>query len=101
MGILLRGFVPRDLGHPLGLAEPSGLQEERYLPLEPFKIDRLAASPVPGVGGLGLITLAVLLVLFLSNVWLLLLLAAAGGLALAVIMTLLRRPSSILHIRGD
>ena len=50
---------------------------------------------------MGLIALAVLLVLFVSDVWLLMLLAVAGGLALAVILTLLRRPPSILHICGD
>ena len=92
MAILLRGFVPRDRERPLGLAAPSALlAEERPRVLAPFRVDRLAASPVPGVGGLGLIALSVLLVLFLSDVWLFLVTAAAGGAVLAVTIAMLRR----------
>ena len=92
MAIVLRCFVPRDREHPLGLAEPSAvLREERSLPLAPFRVERLAASPVSGVGGLGLIALGVLLVLFLSDVWLWLVMAAAGGAILAVTIVVLRR----------
>ena len=92
MAILLRGFVPRDREHPLGLAEPSALlREERSLPLAPFRVERLAASPVSDVGGLGLIALSVLLALFLSNVWLLLVMSVAGGALLAVTIAVMRR----------
>jgi hypothetical protein len=92
MAILLRGFMPRDREHPLGLAESSGLPaEEQSRPLDPFPIDRLAASPTPSVGGLGLIALGVLLALFLSDVWVLMLVSVAGGAALAVTIAVLRR----------
>jgi hypothetical protein len=59
--------------------------------LDPFPIDRLAASPTPSVGGLGLIALGVLLALFLSDVWVLMLVSVAGGAALAVTIATLRR----------
>jgi hypothetical protein len=92
MAIVLRGFVPCDRERPLGLADsPALLTEERSLPLAPFRVERLAATPVSGVGGLGLIALSVLLALLLSDVWLLLLMAVAGGVVLAVSIGLLRR----------
>ena len=112
MAIVLRGFVPRDRERPLGLAEPSAaLMEERFQPLAPFRAERLAASPVSGVGGLGLIALSVLLALFLSDVWLVLLMAVAGGVVLAATIATLRRRTmlteparsslSIFHRPGD
>ena len=112
MAIALRGFAPRDRERPLGLAEPStGLSEERSTPLAPFQVERLAASPASGVGGLGLIALSVILTLFLSDVWLVLLMGVAGGALLAVTIGVLRRrsvlsrcggwPPLIGHGRGD
>ena len=92
MAILLRGFARRDREHPLGLGEPSALpMEEPSPPLAPFRVERLAASPVPGVGGLGLIALGVLMVLFLSDVWVLMVMAVAGGTVVAVTIGVLRR----------
>jgi hypothetical protein len=108
MAILLRGFAPSDREHPLGLTESTGLPaEDRSVPLRPFRMNHLAASPVAGVGGLGLIALAVVLTLFVSNVWLLMLLGVTGGAAIAVAMTMARRgmgssrPLSISHRPGD
>ncbi len=75
MAIVLRGFAPRDREHPLGLTESAA--EER---------SALAAGPVSGVGALGLIALSVVLALFLSNVWLVMLLGLIGGAAIAIAM---------------
>lgn len=92
MAIVLRGFVARDRERPLGLAEPSTLlTERRSLPFAPFRVERLAAGPGSDVRGLGLIALSVLFALFLSDVWLFLLMALAGGIVLALTIGVLRR----------
>ncbi|HEY0874387.1 MAG TPA: hypothetical protein VGD94_13025 [Vicinamibacterales bacterium] len=90
--IVLESFRRRDLGHPLGLADdPSPVERPRNF--KPRRIN-LTASPLPDVGGLGLVVFGVLVAIVRPEILWLLVPAVLGGVALGVTMAIVRRPSS-------
>jgi hypothetical protein len=62
---------------------------DRDRPLTPHV--SLTASPLPGVGGLGLVALSALVTLVRPGAWWIFLPALAGGVALGLTLVLLRR----------
>lgn len=92
LAILLHSFERRDLGHPLGLGEdltsPEGPRN-----VKPRRIN-LSASPLPDVGGLGLVVFGVLVAIVRPEMLWLLAPAIPGGLALGIAMAIVRRPAA-------
>lgn len=77
---------------PLRLADlqPSdALERSRQMNLR-FRSVNLSASPVAGVGGLGLVILAALVTIVMPAVWLLLLAAALAGVVLGIVIIVIR-----------
>jgi hypothetical protein len=82
---------PDDI-RPLRLVElqPSDAQERaRRFGLR-FKAVNLTASPVPGVGGLGLVALALIVTMVTPATWLVPVASMAGGVALGLALIALR-----------
>ena len=77
----------RGPARPLGLSKDPGVpvREELHLPIN------LSASPVRGVGGLGLAALAVLVAIVRPQAWWFIVVAVAGGILLGVIRVVLTR----------
>ncbi|HXW07794.1 MAG TPA: hypothetical protein VD833_21370 [Vicinamibacterales bacterium] len=90
--IVIRSFEPQDEERPLGLAEQRSFQPvRRERPLvQPWRIN-LTASPLPGIGGLGLVALGALVALVRPEAALIFLPAIGGGLTLGVALVLVRR----------
>lgn len=91
LAIAIRSFQPRDEEHPLGLAEPSSfVPATRQRNAGPRRIN-LTASPLPDVGGLGLVAFGVLVAMVRPEVWWIFLPAILGGAAIGLAMTVIRR----------
>jgi hypothetical protein len=77
----------RSPARPLGLSKDPGApaREELHLPIN------LSASPVRGVGGLGLVALAALVAIVRPEAWWFVAAAVAGGILLGVIKVVLTR----------
>jgi hypothetical protein len=89
--IVIRALQPPDRAHPLGLT-PAGMDGAD----EPSRAARrrtinLTASPLPGIGGLGLFALVVIVALAGARVWWIFVPALAGGAGLGLALTLIRR----------
>lgn len=90
--IVIRAFQRRDQERPLGLVGPSASgPNERARDVEHPRPINLTASPLPGVGGLGLVALGTLVALVRPDAWWVFLPAILGGVALGVTMALVRR----------
>jgi hypothetical protein len=90
--IVIRGFQHRDHERPLGLVEHSGFDShERARNAGRPRQVNLTASPLPGIGGLGLVALGVVVVLARSQVWWMFAPAIVGGVAFGLTMALVRR----------
>ena len=90
LAIVIRAWQPPDQERPLGLAENSPfIPGERHMRYR--RQVNLTASPVPGVGGLGLVALGVLVALVRPQVWWIFLPAILGGVAVGVTMVMIRR----------
>jgi hypothetical protein len=61
----------------------------------------MSGIPVKGIGGLGLVAVAVLMTVVLPAAWWLLVLGAAGGVMLGAVMALMRRHHSPRGPSGD
>jgi hypothetical protein len=75
----------------VGLQPSDAAERSRRLSLR-FRPVNLTASPLGGVGGLGLVCLALLVTLVMPGVWWLLLASLVGGVGLGVALIALRRP---------
>ena len=91
LAIMIRLFQQRDEECPLGLAEHSSfVPAKRRRNVEPRRIN-LTASPLPDIGGLGLVALGVLVALVRPEVWWIFLPAILGGVAFGLTMAIIRR----------
>jgi hypothetical protein len=91
LAIVIRSFQQRDEECPLGLAEHSSfIPTERRRNVEPRRIN-MTASPLPDVGGLGLVALGVLVAVVRPDAWGMFLLAILGGVAFGLTMAIIRR----------
>jgi hypothetical protein len=93
LAILIGSFQRRNRERPLGLlTDPSSVAGERELTTthRPRRIN-LTGSPLPGVGGLGLVALGVLVTLVRPRAWWIFLPAVCGGVVLGVAMVIIRR----------
>jgi hypothetical protein len=91
LAIVIRSFQQRDEECPLGLVGHSSfIPAERGRNVEPRRIN-LTASPLPGVGGLGLVALGVLVALVRPEVLWIFLPAILGGVALGLTMAIVRQ----------
>ena len=99
--IVFRAFQPRDREHPLGLLEASGsIPAERAPKVEQPRRVNLTASPLPGVGGLGLVAFGVIAALAGVDVLWIFLPAMVGGAAIGLILAL-RRGRAALAGSGE
>ena len=88
--IVTRALQPQDHEHPLGLAD--GIDAVRDEPSAAGSHPiTLAASPLPGTGGLVLFALVLITALAGAQVWWFFVPALAGGAVLGLVMTLYRR----------
>lgn len=87
--IAIHAARPRDREHPLGLAASAVPPVPHVAPL-PRSVN-LAASPLPGIGGLGLVALGVIVAIARPNAWWIFVPALAGGVLLGVVLIMLRR----------
>jgi hypothetical protein len=91
LAIVIHSFQPSDVERPLGLVEHSSfVPAERWRNVEPRRIN-LTASPLPAVGGLGLVALGALVALVGPEILWIFLPAIFGGVALGVAMAIIRR----------
>ena len=90
--IVIHAFEQRDEEHPLGLAGQSAfVPNERTRNVAHPRRVNLTASPLPGVGGLGLVAFGALVALARPDVWWMAVPAVLGGVVLGLTMVLLRR----------
>jgi hypothetical protein len=92
LAIVIRSLQrPRDR-RPLKLADSgSGLEVVEGGCTSPPKAVNLTASPVAGVGGLGLLALAVLVTIVRPQAWWLVLAGVLAGILLGVVLVVVRR----------
>jgi hypothetical protein len=83
---------PRDEDHPLGLADPFDHAAPQRAVTTPRTVN-LTASPLPGIGGLGLVAFGVLVAVVNPAVAWIFLPAIVGGVALGIVMVIRRRRS--------
>ncbi len=90
--IAIRAFQHRDQESPLGLAGHSGFdsRERAWNVADPRQVN-LTASPLPGIGGLGLVALGIVIALARPQVWWMFVPAIVGGAALGLTLALVRR----------
>jgi hypothetical protein len=91
LAIAIRLFQHRDQERPLGLAGHSFVPAERGRNVEHPRRINLTASPLPDVGGLGLVALGVLVALVRPAVLWIFLPAILGGVAFGLTMAIIRR----------
>jgi hypothetical protein len=79
---------PFDEIRPLRLvdAQPNDALERALMMARRFKPVNLTASPVPGIGGLGLVTLSLLTTLTLPGFWWVVLGSMLAGVALGIVL---------------
>jgi hypothetical protein len=95
LAIVIHSFQQRDVEHPLGLGgHASFVPAERWRHVAPRRIN-LTASPVPDVGGLGLVVLGVLVALVGPEILWIFLPAIFGGLALGAALAIIRRRAAL------
>lgn len=93
LAIVIHSFQPHDVEHPLGLADqPLFGPVNRGRTVQPQRVN-LTASPLPGIGGLGLAILSGLVVLVRPEAWWIFLPALVGGVALGLTLVMIRRPA--------
>jgi hypothetical protein len=91
MAIAIRVFQDRDEECPLGLVGHDGfITAHRTRALEPRRIN-LTASPIPDVGGLGLLALGVLVAVVRPEALWIFLPAIVGGVSFGWTMAMVRR----------
>ena len=91
LAIVIHSFQQRDVERPLGLGGHSSfVAAERWRNVEPRRIN-LTASPLPDVGGLGLVAFGVLVALVGPEILWIFLPAMSGGLALGAALAIVRR----------
>ena len=90
--LLAMVFRPaRDPEHPLVLGEHSRFDTAGIVRTKPLvRHVNLTGSPIPGIGGLGLVALGVIVALARPNAWLIFLPAIAGGVILGAAMVIVR-----------
>lgn len=91
LAVAIHAWQPSDRTHPLGLADPaeaSELPPPVVLPSGPIN---LTASPLPGIGGLGIASLVLLVFVVRPEAWWMFAPAAAGGVLLGLTLVLARR----------
>jgi hypothetical protein len=100
LAILIRSVQPRDREHPLGLSPSQCPPVPDAAPL-PRHVN-LTASPLPGIGGLGLVGLGLLVAIARPNAWWIFVPAVAAGLLLGLLLVLVRRrqplPGRVTHV---
>jgi hypothetical protein len=91
LAIAIRAFQRRNSARPLGLAEDSApASSARELMPHRRRQINLTASPLPGIGGLGLVALGVLVALVRPHAWLIFLPAVLAGVVLGLILVIRR-----------
>ena len=91
LAIVIQSFQQRDEERPLGLvAHTSFIPVERARKVEPRRIN-LTASPIPDVGGLGLVALGVLVALVRPEVLWIFPPAILGGAVFGLTMAIIRQ----------
>jgi hypothetical protein len=91
LALVIRWSRQRAARSPLGLAEHASFAPaERWQNAEPRRIN-LTASPLPDVGGLGLVAFGVIVAMAGPGVLLIFLPAVVGGVACGLSMALIRR----------
>jgi hypothetical protein len=90
--LLAMVFRPaRDPEPPLGLGAHSRFDAASIVPAKPrVRRVNMTASPIPDVGGLGLVALGVIVALARPNAWLIFLPAIAGGVILGAVVVMVR-----------
>jgi hypothetical protein len=94
---VIRSFQHRSKDRPLGLAtDRSSVRGEHALTAlhHPRRIN-LTGSPLPDIGGLGLVALGVLVTLVRPRAWWIFLPAVCGGVVLGIVMVIIRRHAAL------
>ena len=103
LGVLaMASFKRPDVIRPLQLVDlqPSdAVERSRRMTLR-FRPVNLTASPLHGIGGLGLVALALLVTLVVPGVWPVLLASSLAGVVLGIIMIARHRTHSQRHVPG-
>jgi hypothetical protein len=100
--IAIRAFHGTDPERPLGVGGDSDLAAlERVRNARPARHVNLTASPLPGIGGLGLVVLGVIVAPARPEVWWMFVPAIAGGAALGVILAVVRRRAALSGPAGE
>ena len=90
--VLMRRHRRADQEHPLGIAGDAALiGAERAQPVVQPRQVNLTASPIPGIGGLGLVVLGGIVAVVRPEVWWMFVPAIVGGAALGLTVALVRR----------
>jgi hypothetical protein len=89
--LLLHAFRRRDEEHPLGLAAPCEAPVRKTAMRNERRSVNLTASPVPDIGGLGLVALGTLVALVNPHAIWIFVPAIVGGVVLGVAFILARR----------
>jgi hypothetical protein len=89
LAILIGSVQPRDREHPLGLTQSQCPSVPDAAPL-PRHVN-LTASPLPGIGGLGLVALGAIVATARPDAWWIFLPALAGGVLLGLALIVRRR----------
>ena len=94
--IATAAFARPDTIRPLRLVDlqPADAQERSRQMSVRFKSVNLSASPLPGVGGLGLVALSLLVSVVMPGAWWALLASTLAGIALGVVLIAMHRRSS-------
>jgi hypothetical protein len=99
--VLMNRSRQGDDARPLRLVdEPSFLPAEIVRRRYPATIN-LSGSPLPDIGGLGLIVLGTLVTVVRPQVWAVLLAAAVGGVALGITLVLIRKRQALSASGSD
>jgi hypothetical protein len=93
MAVLIHAGIPRDDAHPLRLADGQigafGPESVKY-ELRVRRVN-LTASPIAGIGGLGVVVLVVLMTVVAPQAWWIVAASVAGGVLLGFAMVIISR----------
>jgi hypothetical protein len=101
--IAMASFNRADDIRPLRLVDlqpADALERSRRMNIR-FRPVNLTASPLPGVGGLGLLTLALLVTVVMPAAWLVMLASMLAGIALGIVMIAMQRRRASTETRSS
>ena len=100
LAVAIHSVQPRDEERPLGLAHGPVSYGEGHRTGDLPRHVTLTASPLPAIGGLGLVALGVLVAVVRPDAWWIFVPALIGGVALGAALVILRRHAPLSTAAG-